>query len=74
MTTFEKTAKESYVEKRKNKKRKLKRREQKVVAFEKITKEERVKCCRLQGDSQGGERKGFALRRHKESVCECKEK
>ena len=33
------------------------RREQSVAAFKKISKEERVKGCRLQEDIQGGESK-----------------
>ena len=46
-----------------------------VAVFKKIVKEERVKGCHIRGDSQGGESKVLPpLRRHKESVCESKEK
>ena len=42
-----------------------------IVAFKKIAKEERVKGCRFQEDSQGGESKVLPPLREIISVCVC---
>jgi len=39
-----------------------------VATFEKITKNERVKCCHLREDSQGGESKGCRFREDNQGV------
>ena len=50
-------------------------RDQRVATFKKIAKNERAKCCHLQENSQGGKNKVLPLlKRHKDSVCESKEK